>query len=58
MNIDDMILVSVDDHVVEPPGMWDDRLPAKYADAVPKLVTKDDGNDFIRSWSATTSPGA
>jgi len=45
MNIDDMILVSVDDHIVEPPGMWDDRLPAKYEDLAPKLVTRADGND-------------
>jgi predicted TIM-barrel fold metal-dependent hydrolase len=45
MNVDDMILVSVDDHVVEPPGMWEGRLPAKYADEVPKLVTKADGTD-------------
>ncbi len=45
MQIDDMILVSVDDHIVEPPGMWDDRLPAKYAELAPKLVTRPDGND-------------
>ena len=45
MNIDDLILVSVDDHVVEPPGMWDDRVASKYADETPKLVTKDDGTD-------------
>jgi hypothetical protein len=43
MNIDDLILVSVDDHVVEPPGMWEDRLPAQFAGQEPKLVTKDDG---------------
>ena len=27
MQLDDLILVSVDDHVVEPPGMWDAHLP-------------------------------
>ena len=48
MQLDDMILVSVDDHVVEPPDMWVDRVPAKYADEVPKLVTKDNGVDV---WS-------
>ena len=48
MDIDDLVLVSVDDHVVEPPGMWDGHLPAKYADEAPKLVTKDGGNDV---WS-------
>ncbi len=45
MELDDLILVSVDDHVIEPPDMWDDRVPAKYADQVPKIVKKDDGND-------------
>ena len=35
MNIDDMILVSVDDHVVEPPDMFDNHLPARYRDLAP-----------------------
>jgi len=43
VRIDDMILVSVDDHVVEPPGMFDGRLPARYAHLAPKLVVDDDG---------------
>ena len=29
MNIEDMILVSVDDHVVEPPDMFDGHLPGE-----------------------------
>jgi len=43
MNIDDMILVSVDDHVVEPPHLFDGRVPAKYQDKAPFLTTEDDG---------------
>jgi len=27
--------ISVDDHVVEPPSVWTDRLPAKFADRAP-----------------------
>ena len=42
-----MVLVSVDDHVVEPPGLFDDRLPAKYADLAPQFITNDDGTN---SW--------
>jgi predicted TIM-barrel fold metal-dependent hydrolase len=42
---EDLILVSVDDHVVEPGGMFDQHLPAKYKDLAPKLTTKDDGTD-------------
>lgn len=45
MNIDEMILVSVDDHVVEPPDMFDNHLPAKWKGVAPKLVRKDDGTD-------------
>ena len=30
-------LVSVDDHVIEPPGVWLDRLPAKYHDVAPRM---------------------
>ena len=28
MHIDDLILISVDDHVVEPPDMFDGHIPA------------------------------
>ena len=45
MQLDDMILVSVDDHAVEPPHLFDGRLPGKYQDAAPRLVRKDDGTD-------------
>ena len=37
MNIDDMILVSVDDHVVEPPDVFERHLPAKYRDIAPHV---------------------
>ena len=45
MNINDMVLVSVDDHVVEPPHLFEGRLPAKYADLAPKFVTRADGTN-------------
>jgi predicted TIM-barrel fold metal-dependent hydrolase len=45
MNIADMILVSVDDHVVEPPTMFDDHLPTKYKDLAPKVITTAAGDD-------------
>src|SRR2546430_13364142 len=40
-----MIIVSVDDHVVEPPDLFERHLPAKYRDIAPKVVHKDDGTD-------------
>ena len=48
MQLEDMILVSVDDHLVEPPSMSDyfmDHFPAKYKEHVPTVITKDDGTD-------------
>ncbi|ONH21862.1 amidohydrolase family protein [Pseudofrankia asymbiotica] len=31
-------LISVDDHVIEPGNVWQDRLPARYRDRGPRLV--------------------
>ncbi|WP_330255698.1 amidohydrolase [Nocardia sp. NBC_00565] len=45
MNIDDMILVSIDDHVVEPADMFDRHTPKKYAEHIPQLITNDQGID-------------
>jgi predicted TIM-barrel fold metal-dependent hydrolase len=45
MQTDDMVLVSVDDHVVEPPDLFERHLPAEYKDIAPHIVRKDDGAD-------------
>ena len=37
MNAEELIMISVDDHVVEPPEMFDNHIPAKYRDAAPKV---------------------
>ena len=31
-------IVSVDDHVIEPPNVWTDRLPKKYQDEGPRVI--------------------
>ena len=38
-------LISVDDHVLEPPGVWQERLPAALRDAGPRLA--DDGTAWL-----------
>lgn len=45
MQPQDMILVSVDDHVVEPPGLFDNHLTPEWKAKAPRLVRKDDGTD-------------
>jgi predicted TIM-barrel fold metal-dependent hydrolase len=46
MDKNDMILVSVDDHIIEPPDMFANHLPKKYADDAPRLVHMDNGADM------------
>ncbi len=48
MQVEDMILVSVDDHIVEPPSLHEffrDHLPDKYKDRAPKVIHRDNGTD-------------
>ena len=45
MKAEDLILVSVDDHLVEPPSVFEGRLPAKFTDAAPHVERREDGSD-------------
>lgn len=45
MDANDLILISVDDHLVEPPDMFDEHLPERYRDGGPRVQRKDDGSD-------------
>ena len=47
MRVDELVLVSVDDHVVEPPEMFDEHLPAAFRgrDDVPRVVRTEAGDD-------------
>ena len=45
MDMNDMIMVSIDDHFIEPPDMYDNHVPAKWKDQAPKLVRNEQGID-------------
>lgn len=45
MDADDLILISVDDHLVEPPNLFDAHIPEKYRDRAPFVRTTRDGSD-------------
>ena len=47
MEMDDLILVSVDDHVVEPRDLFEDRLPAKFADEAPRVISDDTSDKWV-----------
>jgi predicted TIM-barrel fold metal-dependent hydrolase len=45
MRPEDLILVSVDDHVVEPAGLFENHLTPEWKDKAPRVVRKKDGSD-------------
>jgi predicted TIM-barrel fold metal-dependent hydrolase len=45
MRKEDMILVSIDDHVIEPPDMYKNHVPTKWLDEAPKVVRNEQGID-------------
>jgi predicted TIM-barrel fold metal-dependent hydrolase len=40
-------LVSVDDHVLEPPHVWETRLPARFRDVGPRIRTDEQGEAWF-----------
>jgi predicted TIM-barrel fold metal-dependent hydrolase len=50
-------IISVDDHVVEPPDLWTNRLPAKYQDRAPR-VERDRGVFKVQGGNFSFEKGA
>jgi predicted TIM-barrel fold metal-dependent hydrolase len=50
-------IVSLDDHVVEPPDLWTSRLPAKYRDVGPRIVYAPSGNPILEGGNYIEEPG-
>src|SRR3954454_5762951 len=46
MEADDLILISVDDHIMEPPGMFDAHVPDRFRDQAPRVVVDDGGEKW------------
>jgi predicted TIM-barrel fold metal-dependent hydrolase len=44
---DDIWMISVDDHVIEPPHVWQDRMPARYKDDAPRVVPFHSGSAWL-----------
>ena len=45
MNTDDMILISVDDHIIEPPDLFVRHISKEYLSRAPQLVRTPEGTD-------------
>lgn len=47
------MIISADDHLIEPPDLFEDRVPEKYADVAPKVVETEAGHQVWRYGGAT-----
>jgi predicted TIM-barrel fold metal-dependent hydrolase len=47
MRLEDMILVSVDDHVVEPPGLFENHLASEWKDKAPRVERRHDTDVWV-----------
>jgi len=52
------LIVSVDDHVVEPSGVWQDRLPSKDKETGPRIVRAPMGEITFVGGKLTVQPGS
>jgi len=46
MDMNDMVIISVDDHICEPPTMFDNQLSGELLAAAPKLMTDANGKNY------------
>jgi predicted TIM-barrel fold metal-dependent hydrolase len=46
VNVEDLVLVSVDDHIIEPREMFDAHIPERFRDRAPRVLTDDDGSEY------------
>ena len=55
MNMDEMILVSIDDHMIEPPHMYENHVPAKWRDEAPRVVHEDGIDQWVFQGEKTST---
>lgn len=48
MKMDDLVIISVDDHICEPPNLFDNHLSGELLKSAPKLLTDKNGKNY---WS-------
>ena len=58
MSIDpsDLVLVSIDDHTIEPPDMFERHVPAKYLDQAPRIAVDETSGDCFWLYAGSRFP--
>ncbi|MCL0101496.1 amidohydrolase family protein [Dehalococcoidia bacterium] len=49
-------LISADSHIVEPPDLWQTRVPSKYRDRAPKMIRMEQGDAWAMEGSSAPFP--
>src|SRR4051794_32739180 len=64
MIVDRIPVVDADSHLTEPGSLWVDRMPSKYADIMPRIVTSPAGREvwligdkMVQGAAATSAAG-
>ena len=55
MRLEDLIIVSVDDHIVEPHDLFEGHVPAKWADRAPRVVFNEERGAEAWTWEGGTA---
>ncbi|MEJ2336777.1 MAG: hypothetical protein P8Y26_14265, partial [Gemmatimonadales bacterium] len=55
--MDDLVLVSVDDHMVEPPDMFERHVPAKWRDRAPRIEERNGAQLWVFEGKAIPNIG-
>jgi predicted TIM-barrel fold metal-dependent hydrolase len=50
-------MISVDDHILEPPNVWQDRVAKKFRDAAPRFVRDSQGEAWVYAGKRLPTPG-
>jgi predicted TIM-barrel fold metal-dependent hydrolase len=58
LEVDDLILVSVDDHLIEPPDLFVNHLAPRFLERAPKLVRNEEGSDVWKFGEITMETAA
>ena len=51
------VVISADDHVIEPPHLWQDRMPERFRDTAPKMWYDDTGYHLEIDGRSFDTPG-
>lgn len=50
-------MISVDDHILEPPHVWQERVPKKFKENAPRFVRDDKGEAWVYAGRRMPTPG-